>query len=86
MPWEAKGGLARWTMDMRGNSDEISERPLDPPGDMRAFPTRCRGRPLPHRFLLQRQSAGRPTDLHWSRRDDVQLPVPDRPGDRQGWT
>ena len=45
MPWEAKGGLARWTMDMRGNSDEISERPLGPPGDMPRIPDALQGRP-----------------------------------------
>ena len=59
-PGEGRGGLARWTMDMRGNTDEISERPLGPPGDMPRIPDAAQGRPYRTAFYCSVNPEGGP--------------------------
>ncbi|MEH3107015.1 MAG: carotenoid oxygenase family protein [Sphingomonas fennica] len=45
MPWEVKGSLARWTMDMGKDGDGIEIRDIGPPGDMPRIADADQGRP-----------------------------------------
>ncbi len=51
-PWEAKGGLTRWTMDYAANSGEIVETVIGPPGDFPVIPAASMGRPYGHAWML----------------------------------
>jgi carotenoid cleavage dioxygenase len=52
MPWEIKGGLVRWTMDLARNSDAIDERPIGPPGDLPRIAEADQGRPYRRGWYL----------------------------------
>jgi carotenoid cleavage dioxygenase-like enzyme len=52
MPWEIKGGLMRWTMDLARNSEEIGERPIGPPGDLPRIADADQGRPYRRGWYL----------------------------------
>ncbi len=51
-PWEAKAGLTRWTIDFDGNSGEISETVIGPPGDFPVLPAAEMGRPYARAWML----------------------------------
>ena len=51
-PQEAGSRLARWTLDLKSDSDSVTETVIGPPGDMPVIPTACQGRPYPHAWML----------------------------------
>jgi carotenoid cleavage dioxygenase-like enzyme len=51
-PWEAKSGLTRWTIDYAGNSGEVIETVIGPPGDFPIIPAASQGRPYGHAWML----------------------------------
>ncbi len=51
-PWEAKGGLTRWTIDYRGTSEDVAETVIGPPGDFPILPAAKQGRPYDHAWML----------------------------------
>jgi carotenoid cleavage dioxygenase len=51
-PWEAKGGLTRWTMDYAANNGTIAETVIGPPGDFPVIPAAEMGRPYARAWML----------------------------------
>jgi carotenoid cleavage dioxygenase-like enzyme len=51
-PWEATGGLTRWTIDFTGDASEISETVIGPPGDFPVIPAAEMGRPYARAWML----------------------------------
>jgi len=51
-PWEMEGRLARWTLDMNGESDEIVETAIGPSGDFPVIPADRQGRAYDHGWML----------------------------------
>jgi carotenoid cleavage dioxygenase len=53
VPPEAAGSrLARWTIDLNGHSETVSESVIGPPGDMPVIPAASQGRPYTHAWML----------------------------------
>lgn len=50
--WELNGRLARWTVDPKGDDNEVSETVIGPPGDFPVIPAACQGRPYDHAWML----------------------------------
>ncbi|MEY4720873.1 MAG: hypothetical protein RIQ46_598 [Pseudomonadota bacterium] len=50
--WELNGRLARWTVDPKGKSDEVTEIVIGPPGDFPVIPAARQGRPYDHAWML----------------------------------
>jgi carotenoid cleavage dioxygenase-like enzyme len=51
-PWEAKGGLTRWTIDYKANSGAVEESVIGPPGDFPIIPAAEQGRPYGRGWML----------------------------------
>lgn len=51
-PWEAKGGLTRWSVDPKGPAGDVTETVLGPPGDFPIIPAAKQGRPYDHAWML----------------------------------
>jgi carotenoid cleavage dioxygenase-like enzyme len=51
-PWEAKGGLTRWTMDYAADSGAVVETVIGPPGDFPVIPASEMGRPYARAWML----------------------------------
>jgi carotenoid cleavage dioxygenase-like enzyme len=51
-PWEAKGGLTRWTMDYAADSGTVVETVIGPPGDFPVIPASEMGRPYARAWML----------------------------------
>ena len=51
-PWDVQGALTRWTVDMKGESDEVVETIIGPPGDFPVIPASRQGRPYDHAWML----------------------------------
>jgi carotenoid cleavage dioxygenase len=50
--WELDGRLARWTVDPKGEGDEVVETRIGPPGDFPVIPAARQGRPFDHAWML----------------------------------
>jgi len=50
--WELNGRLARWTVDMNGESEAVVETVIGPPGDFPVIPATSQGRPYDHAWML----------------------------------
>jgi carotenoid cleavage dioxygenase-like enzyme len=46
------GGLTRWTVDFKGESDAVAETVIGPPGDFPVIPAISQGRPYDHGWML----------------------------------
>ncbi len=51
-PWEAKGGLTRWSVDPKGKAGDVAETVIGPPGDFPIIPAAKQGRPYDHAWML----------------------------------
>lgn len=51
-PHEVQGALTRWTVDFKGESDEVTETIIGPPGDFPLIPAAMQGRPNPYGWML----------------------------------
>jgi carotenoid cleavage dioxygenase-like enzyme len=51
-PWEAKGGLTRWTIDYAANTGELTETVIGPPCDFPVIPAAEQGRPYARGWML----------------------------------
>jgi carotenoid cleavage dioxygenase len=51
-PQDAGARLARWTIDLRGGSESVTETVVGPPGDLPVIPAAVQGRPYTHGWLL----------------------------------
>ncbi len=51
-PWEAKGGLTRWTIDYAGDAGAVSELVIGPPGDFPVVPAAEQGRSYARAWML----------------------------------
>jgi carotenoid cleavage dioxygenase-like enzyme len=51
-PWEATGGLTRWTIDYQGNDSAVVENIIGPPGDFPIIPAAEMGRPYGRGWML----------------------------------
>jgi carotenoid cleavage dioxygenase-like enzyme len=51
-PWEAKGGLTRWTIDYAANTGDLTETVIGPPGDFPVIPAAEQGRPYSRGWML----------------------------------
>lgn len=51
-PADLGGRLARWTLDLSGGSDTITETVIGPPGDLPMIPAAVQGRPYTHAWML----------------------------------
>jgi carotenoid cleavage dioxygenase-like enzyme len=51
-PWEMKGGLTRWTINVNDGSDEVVENLIGPPGDFPVIPAAEQGRPYGRGWML----------------------------------
>ncbi len=51
-PQDAGARLARWTIDLRGQSECVSETVVGPPGDLPVIPAAFQGRPYTHGWML----------------------------------
>ena len=51
-PAEVGGRLARWTLDLRNDSEEVAETVIGPPGDFPLIPATRQGRPYTHAWML----------------------------------
>lgn len=51
-PPDLGGRLARWTLDLSGGSDTITETVIGPPGDLPMIPAAVQGRPYTHAWML----------------------------------
>ena len=46
------GALTRWTVDPKGDAEEVSQTVIGPPGDFPVIPASCQGRALDHAWML----------------------------------
>ena len=51
-PGENGARLARWTIELRGGSDAVTETVIGPPGDLPMIPAASQGRPYSHGWML----------------------------------
>lgn len=51
-PGETGGRLARWTIELRKDSDGITETAIGPAGDLPVIPAACQGRSYTHGWML----------------------------------
>ncbi len=51
-PAEVGGRLARWTLDLRDDNEDITETVIGPPGDFPLIPATRQGRPYTHAWML----------------------------------
>ncbi len=51
-PWEAKGGLTRWTVDYANGPGAVAETVIGPPGDFPIIPAAEQGRPFSRAWML----------------------------------
>ena len=51
-PGDTGGRLARWTLDLRGAADRVTETVIGPAGDFPVIPAARQGRPYPHAWML----------------------------------
>ncbi|HWU02705.1 MAG TPA: carotenoid oxygenase family protein [Novosphingobium sp.] len=56
-PQEVKGALTRWSVDPRGETSEVVETIVGPPGDFPLIPARLQGRPNPYGWMLSMDPA-----------------------------
>ncbi|MEO7247295.1 MAG: carotenoid oxygenase family protein [Novosphingobium sp.] len=50
--WELNSRLARWSVDLKGDSNAVVESVIGPPGDFPVIPAARQGRPYDHGWML----------------------------------
>ena len=51
-PWDVKGALTRWSVDMESDAGDVTESVVGPPGDFPLIPAVMQGRPNPYGWML----------------------------------